>query len=172
MNYPKLPAGLDKNSTELYLHDGALMALYDMRMISFWSLPWRIIKVFWKEMDNSPGLQRKFGIEKMENSCEKLEEYIKNAYGIFDNIPDYIEGKTNKELGFDEACTDKRITQREKEVIVHISAGCTDKQIAARLNISPKTVEKHRHNIHQKINSRNACGITQFAMNNTLADLG
>jgi DNA-binding NarL/FixJ family response regulator len=49
-----------------------------------------------------------------------------------------------------------RMTKREKEVIVLVAEGMSNKEIAARLNLSTFTVKSHIHNILEKLalNSR------------------
>ena len=55
------------------------------------------------------------------------------------------------------------ISNREKEVIHLISLGYTDKEIGARLFISPYTVGDHRRNIKLKMNCPNAPAIVRRA---------
>lgn len=43
-----------------------------------------------------------------------------------------------------------RLTPREQEVLRHVAEGMTDRQIAARLFISPRTVERHVSNVLAK----------------------
>lgn len=43
------------------------------------------------------------------------------------------------------------LTEREREVLVHMLEGNTSKVIARALEISPRTVEAHRHNLMQKL---------------------
>jgi DNA-binding NarL/FixJ family response regulator len=44
-----------------------------------------------------------------------------------------------------------RMTRREREVIVLIAEGMSNKEIAQRLNLSPYTVKSHIHNILEKM---------------------
>ena len=44
-----------------------------------------------------------------------------------------------------------RMTKREKQVIVHIADGCTNKEIAQKLHLSTYTVKSHVHNILEKL---------------------
>lgn len=44
------------------------------------------------------------------------------------------------------------LTQREAEILTHIRAGLLSKEIAARLDISIRTVEAHRRNLNRKLN--------------------
>lgn len=47
-------------------------------------------------------------------------------------------------------------SQREREVIFHLSRGLTSKEIAQQLSMSPRTVEDVRHRLHKKMNVKNA----------------
>lgn len=51
------------------------------------------------------------------------------------------------------------LTKREKEILDHIAAEMSTKEIAAHLHISEKTVEVHRSHIMIKLNARNTAGI-------------
>lgn len=46
----------------------------------------------------------------------------------------------------------ERLTQRESEVLACLAEGQTNKAIAARLGISPRTVQKHLQRIYAKLN--------------------
>ena len=56
------------------------------------------------------------------------------------------------------------ITAREREVLVAIAHGNSNKQIARELGVSPKTVEKHRSNLMRKLCLHNTAAITMFAI--------
>lgn len=55
------------------------------------------------------------------------------------------------------------ITLREKEVLKLIGEGYTNKQIGEMLNISTKTVEKHRSSVMKKLDVRNAAALAAYA---------
>ena len=61
------------------------------------------------------------------------------------------------------------LSGREKEVLQLISSGLTNKQIAARLLISVKTVESHRTNIMQKLGIHNTAELVRYAIKEGLA---
>ncbi|MDH3944444.1 MAG: response regulator transcription factor, partial [Anaerolineae bacterium] len=44
------------------------------------------------------------------------------------------------------------LTPREQEVLTHLAEAATNAEIARTLNISPKTVARHRENIMEKLN--------------------
>ena len=50
----------------------------------------------------------------------------------------------------------KSLSNREIEVYEMIGQGLTIQQIAARLHLSPKTIETHREKIKQKLNLKNS----------------
>ncbi len=56
------------------------------------------------------------------------------------------------------------LTQREKEVLKLVGEGYQNKEIADYLCISPKTVEKHRANIMQKLDLHTASELTAYAI--------
>jgi DNA-binding NarL/FixJ family response regulator len=56
-----------------------------------------------------------------------------------------------------------RLTAREAEVLRLIAEGQANKQIAAELSISIKTVEKHRQQVMDKLNIHDVAGLTRHA---------
>jgi DNA-binding NarL/FixJ family response regulator len=57
-----------------------------------------------------------------------------------------------------------KLTTRETEVLGLIANGLGNKQIAATLGISIKTVEKHRQQVMNKLNIHDIAGLTRFAI--------
>jgi DNA-binding NarL/FixJ family response regulator len=55
-------------------------------------------------------------------------------------------------------------TPREAEVVQLIAEGLSNKQIAAELRVSIKTVEKHRQGVMDKLNIHDIAGLTRYAM--------
>lgn len=60
--------------------------------------------------------------------------------------------------------TTPKLTTRETEVLGLIANGLGNKQIAAQLGISIKTVEKHRQQVMNKLNIHDIAGLTRFAI--------
>ena len=57
-----------------------------------------------------------------------------------------------------------KLTSREAEVLQLIAEGLSNKQIAAELGISIKTVEKHRQQVMNKLNIHDVAGLTRYAI--------
>ena len=57
-----------------------------------------------------------------------------------------------------------RLSSREAEVLQLIAEGEANKQIAAELDISIKTVEKHRQHLMKKLNIHDTAGLTRYAI--------
>ncbi|MCB8943067.1 MAG: response regulator transcription factor [Ardenticatenaceae bacterium] len=63
------------------------------------------------------------------------------------------------------------LTPREQEVLVHIAEGLTNPEIGQKLDISVKTVDRHRENIMQKLNMRSRVDLAKFAIKHGLISL-
>jgi DNA-binding NarL/FixJ family response regulator len=57
-----------------------------------------------------------------------------------------------------------RLTSRENEVLQLVAEGSANKQVAAELGISIKTVEKHRQHLMDKLNIHETAGLTRYAI--------
>ena len=62
------------------------------------------------------------------------------------------------------------ITHREREVLMRIALGQSNKLSARDLGLSVKTVEKHRSNLMRKLNLHNTAAVTMFALRHGLVD--
>jgi DNA-binding CsgD family transcriptional regulator len=60
------------------------------------------------------------------------------------------------------------LTEREVEVLVLLARGLTNKQIAQRLVVSPRTVQHHVAHVYSKIDRRTRAGAAMFAMEHRL----
>ncbi|MBI1295994.1 response regulator [bacterium] len=64
------------------------------------------------------------------------------------------------------------LTAREREVLVYIAEGDTNREIAEKLVISPKTVDRHRENIMRKLNLHNRVELVRYAIEKGLIRTG
>ena len=63
------------------------------------------------------------------------------------------------------------LTLREREVLKLVAEGYGNKQIADYLNLSVKTVEKHRSTLMRKLELRNAAMLAAYAVNNGIVSI-
>lgn len=61
-----------------------------------------------------------------------------------------------------------RLTEREREILKLIAEGKKNKDIAAYLSVSLKTVEKHRSNLMKKLDLHSGPALTAYAFENGL----
>lgn len=57
-----------------------------------------------------------------------------------------------------------QLTAREREVLLGVARGRTNKEIAAELGISHRTVETHRESLMRKLQIRTVAELTRFAL--------
>jgi DNA-binding NarL/FixJ family response regulator len=57
-----------------------------------------------------------------------------------------------------------QLTGRERQVLLGIAQGHTNREIGAQLGISARTVESHRENLMRKLGVRTVAGLTRLAL--------
>ena len=62
----------------------------------------------------------------------------------------------------------EQLTSREQTVLLQLSQGESNKEVALELNISVRTVETHRKNIKSKLGISSTAGLTRYAMEHGL----
>ncbi len=92
------------------------------------------------------------GIKEVSNGGKFLSQDLKNLFA--NNSVEKIE-KLN-------------LTIKELEIIKHISCGLSNKEIAALLNISEKTVEGRKTIVYKKLQVKNNVGLLKYATDNGL----
>jgi two-component system nitrate/nitrite response regulator NarL len=63
------------------------------------------------------------------------------------------------------------LTAREREVLIQIAGGLSNKEIASQLGVGVRTVETHRERIMKKLNIHSVAGLTKFALAQGLISL-
>jgi DNA-binding CsgD family transcriptional regulator len=56
------------------------------------------------------------------------------------------------------------LTPREREVLDHVSHGCSNKQGALQMQIGPRTFESHRARVMRKLGARNGADLVRMAL--------
>ncbi len=64
-----------------------------------------------------------------------------------------------------------QLTDREREVLVLIAEGQSNKEIASKLGIGVRTIETHRERIMRRLNIHSVAGLTKYAIANGLIAL-
>jgi DNA-binding NarL/FixJ family response regulator len=82
------------------------------------------------------------------NSVKNGLEEPKDEYQIFLNLP-----------------------EREKEFLKLLATDLTLKEIAAKMNLSPRTIDGYRDNLFEKVKVSNRVGLVLFALRNNLIQL-
>lgn len=78
-----------------------------------------------------------------------------------------VKNKAAEFLFFEQATTDQAVlTRREIQVINCLREGMSSREMAAKLDISLRTVEVHRYNILRKLKLKNAASVIHFTNNN------
>ena len=62
------------------------------------------------------------------------------------------------------------LTQREREVLLLVAQGMTNREAGGKLEISPRTVETHRERVMDKLRIRTVAGLTRFVVEHSLDD--
>jgi DNA-binding NarL/FixJ family response regulator len=83
-----------------------------------------------------------------------------------------IADRKKRTLGRDGLLTPNgtRLTSRETEVLQLVAEGQANKQIAALLGISIKTVEKHRQQVMNKLDIHETAGLTRYAIDQCIIE--
>ena len=91
---------------------------------------------------------------------DDLERLSKKISGLL-NVPSEEEDLENQDA----------LSQREKEIVICVVKGMTNKEIAEKLFLSIHTVITHRRNISKKLQIHSAAGLTIYALVNKLGTL-
>lgn len=102
--------------------------------------------------------------------CEAVREVHKgNAY-FSPTVAERLRAKSISKLEQPAKTRKEPLTFRESEVLQLIAEGFSNKQIAGELNISIKTIEKHRQSLMAKLNIHCVAGLTRHAAANGVID--
>ena len=63
------------------------------------------------------------------------------------------------------------LTNREREVLLLVAQGLTNREIGEQLEISPRTVEPHRERVMGKLRIRTVAGLTRFVVEHGLDEV-
>jgi DNA-binding NarL/FixJ family response regulator len=97
---------------------------------------------------------------------------IRSEVGEYDHLSlplhTFASGRRPAELSA--SAKSLEMTARERQVLIGVALGYSNKQIAGDLGRSIKTIEKHRFNMMHRLGLPNAAAATRYAMDNGLLE--
>ena len=103
-----------------------------------------------------------------------LEHLFDNRISIFDTVDDMrqkLESLRRETPENDEGDEQQTLSAREREIVVCVVKGMTNREIADKLFLSTHTVITHRRNIARKLQVHSASALTIYAIVNKLVEL-
>ena len=109
-------------------------------------------------------LNKKEGFQVFEQAIESVVSgniFVKTSSQIADDRPDSPDQREQLES----------LSPREREIVALVGSGMTNKEMAAKLDLSVKTVESHRSNISKKLKIYDIASLTLFSVRTGLVSL-
>jgi len=94
-----------------------------------------------------------------------IREVQKGRAFFAPSISKQVKDRSRKPAVPEKSKKSNRLSSREIEVLQLIAEGKPNKQVAAELGVSFKTVDKHRQNLMSKLNIHDIAGLTRYAIN-------
>ena len=66
---------------------------------------------------------------------------------------------------------EKKLSTQEIQVLYFLCRDFISKEIADKMNVSPRTIEKHRENLHLKTNTKTSAGLAVYALKNGIVEV-
>lgn len=119
----------------------------------------------------------KLGVQGFADKTATAVELVKNIRSVLAGGLSYtsVAGLAKPPLepvislpGHSENIKPDVLTPREREIAVLVSGAMSSKEVAAKLGLSTRTVEKHRANIYAKLGVRDVVGLTRWCLHHSL----
>lgn len=151
----QLGSALCRQKPDMLIVNPALLGMFSLQKIKSEAgcLPMKCIALQYSVTDSST-LKAYDQTISIYDTAEQIKEKLRSVCNSHD-------GEASQEL----------LSAREKEIIVGVVKGLTNKQIAERLFISAHTVITHRRNIAAKLQIHSPAGLTIYAIVNKLVEL-
>jgi len=147
---------------DMHLRDGSTLAV--LRELRQRSPGTQIVIV---SMDDTPALaQRALATGAIAYVLkEHADEDLAPAVRAAARGDEYLSPALGRRLAtLRHALSEGRLTARESEVLRLIAFGHTNVEIARKLEVSPRTIETHRANIHEKLALRTRAELVRYAL--------
>jgi two-component system, NarL family, nitrate/nitrite response regulator NarL len=104
------------------------------------------------------------------------EEVVRAIESVYDDEPFFSEDIARAALNEFISSGGKKapfaeLTSRERQVLVSIAEGQSNKEIATKLGIGVRTIETHRERIMRRLGIHSVAGLTKYAIANGLISL-
>lgn len=111
------------------------------------------------------------GLQSVVTNAESLRRFaaVATIYAEAEELQRVVLDATEAHVEHNYA-ESHELSERERDVLVLVARGFTNKEIASELNISPHTVISHRKNIVHKTGIRSVAGLTVYAVLNKFID--
>ncbi|MDE5664730.1 MAG: LuxR C-terminal-related transcriptional regulator [Duncaniella sp.] len=98
-------------------------------------------------------------------------KWFDDTISVYDTAATIMEPVRRNAMTGEDDDRGKELSPREKEVIVGIVKGLSNKEIASEMNVSVNTVMTHRRNIAAKLHIHTPAGLTIYAIVSNLVKL-
>jgi len=103
-----------------------------------------------------------------EELKKALDSVVKKNFYLSEEISGKIISGLHKDV--DKAEEPASLTQREKDFLRHICSEITYKDIAAKMFVSPRTVDEYRNSLFEKLKVKSRVGLVMYAIRNGLVE--
>ena len=104
-----------------------------------------------------------------EELKKALDSVVKKNFYLSDEISGKIISGLHKDADREEE--PPSLTQREKDFLRLICSEITYKDIAAKMFVSPRTVDEYRNSLFEKLKVKSRVGLVMYAMRNGLVEI-
>ncbi len=97
---------------------------------------------------------------------------------VVQKVRDAIEATARRSKNAERTVSDlhfpgrEPLTRREREVLVCLTSGASNKEAARQLGIGPRTVEYHRARLMEKLGARNVADLVRIVMSEGRSSAG
>jgi DNA-binding NarL/FixJ family response regulator len=103
-----------------------------------------------------------------EELKKALDSVVKKNFYLSEEISGKIISGLHKDV--DKTEEPASLTQREKDFLRHICSEITYKDIAAKMFVSPRTVDEYRNSLFEKLKVKSRVGLVMYAIRNGLVE--
>ncbi len=166
-------AGLDQHPTDVALVDiempgmngmeatrRALQKKPDLKIIALSMYSDESYYTSMIEAGASGFLLKNSGFNEVKKAIQQV--YEGNTFFSMDILQSFMRNMATK----NRVPNGEPLTDREKEILIYICQGLTNADIADTLNLSKRTIDKHRENLLLKTHSKNTANLVIYAVKN------